>query len=169
MDLTTAGSAWEVTQTPMPGRQRKQIYLLTHRELAAAKAAITDVATLHARSGQHLESAWTNLATRNPNPSSSYDQAVKAVEAAAQSIISPRNATATLGTINRDMKAKPSKWTFALGDISLVIEMSERLWSSNVRHGTDLRPEHTLEEADAALHLAIPLVRYFSGGLILPA
>lgn len=152
----------------MPERQRRQIYLLTHRELAAAKAAIADVVTLNARSGQHLESAWKNLATRNPNPNSSYDQAVKAVEAAAQSIISPRNVKATLGTINRDLKAKPSKWAFVLGDISLVIDMSERLWSKHIRHGTDTRPEHTLEEADAALHLAIPLVRYFSGGLILP-
>lgn len=167
--LTTAGSAWEVTRTPMPEKQRRQIHLLTHRELAAAKAAIADVVTLNARSGQHLESAWKNLAIRNPNPNSSYDQAVKAVEEAAQSIVSPRNVKATLGTINRDMKAKPSKWTFALGNISLVIDMSERLWSKHIRHGTDVRPEHTLEEADAALHLAIPLVRYFSGGLILPA
>jgi hypothetical protein len=69
-------------------------------------------------------------------------------------------------TALRDLKAKPSKWTFTLGDLDPVIAMMERLWTSPIRHGTDVRTDHTQPEADAAVHLAIPLVRYFAGGLV---
>jgi hypothetical protein len=64
------------------------------------------------------------------------------------------------------MRSKPSKWTFALGDLDLVMDMADRVWTMHFRHGTELREDHAIEETDAALHLAIPLVRFFSGGLV---
>ena len=64
------------------------------------------------------------------------------------------------------MKEKRSKWTFALGDLDVVIEMTERLLTNRFRHGTQIRGENTLKEADAAVHLAIPLVKFFVGGLV---
>ncbi len=139
---------------------------MTRRDVAAAKAAISDIRSQHNRAGGFLADSWKAVATRNPQPSEAYDKAVKAIEAAAQPVVSPANAKTTLGTIIRDMRAKPSKWTFALGDLDLIIDMANRVWTEHFRHGTQQRDDHTLEEADAALHLAIPLVRYFSGGLI---
>jgi len=47
--------------------------------------------------------------------------------------------------------------------------MTSRIWTNHFRHGTQPRGDNTLEEADAAVHLAIPLVRYFVGGLIKPS
>ena len=93
------------------------------------------------------------------------------MEAAAQPIVSPKNGKATLGTMIKDMENKPSKWTFPLdeGNVGVVISMSKSLWLNHFRHGTQPRDDHTLPEADAAVHLAIPLVRYFAGGIVTPA
>jgi hypothetical protein len=164
--LHASGSAWEVTPTLVEGGKRKRVYLVTRRDLAAAKDAITATASFSQRAARHLTSSWQQVATRDPDPNGAYDQAVKAVEAVAQPIVSPKNSNATLGTILRDMKAKPSKWTFELQDVDTVIAMSETLWTKHIRHGTDVRTDHTVAEADAALHLAIPLVRFFAGGLV---
>lgn len=140
--------------------------MLTRRDLDAAKLAISEVRTADQRAGDLLADAWKAIATRNPDPSTAFDKAVKAVEAAAQPVISPKNLRATLGTIIRDMDASRAKRTFALGDVDIVIEMAQRVWSTHYRHGTQVQGDHTQAEADAAVHLAIPLVRYFAGGLI---
>jgi hypothetical protein len=162
--LQRSGSAWEVSSVDYDGEAR---FALTRRDLAAAKAAISEIRLQHERAGKFLTDAWKAVATRDPRPNEAYDKAVKAIEAAAQPVVSPDNDRATLGTIIRDMRAKPSKWSFPLGDLDPIIAMSDRVWTEHFRHGTDeRRDDHTLEEADAALHLAIPLARFFAGGLI---
>ena len=113
-----------------------------------------------------LQRALERISARNPDPDGAYDLAVKAVEAAAHPVVSPGNDRATLGTMIGDLRAKPAKWRFELGDIDLVIAMSKRLWRSHIRHGTGPRTAHTAAEADAAVHLAIPLVRFFASGLV---
>jgi hypothetical protein len=163
--LRKSRSAWEVTALESDDGLTR--FTLTRRDLAAAKLAISEIRPHHERAGAFLGDAWKAVATRDRQPNEGYDKAVKAIEAVAQPVVSPNNARATLGTIVRDMRAKPSKWTFALGDLDLIIDLADRVWTEHLRHGTDQRrTDHTLEEADAALHLAIPLVRYFSGGLI---
>ncbi len=157
--LRTGGSAWEATVTG-------DGYALTRRDLAAAREAITQVQPLAQRAHTLLVDAWAAIATRDPNPNEGYDKSVKAVEAAAQPVVQPNHATATLGTILGEMRTNQARWTFVLGDIDLIIAMATRLWTSHIRHGTDVRTDHSLAEADAALHLAIPLVRFFAGGLI---
>lgn len=143
-------------------------FCLSRRDLGAAMAAIAAVEPSSVRARGLLTDAWVKVACRDPDPNGGYDKAVKAVEASAQPVVSPNNDKATLGTIVRDLRAKPDKWEFELGDVDLVIAMSDRLWTTHIRHGTDVRPrtDHTLPEADAALHLAIALVRFFSGGLV---
>ncbi len=159
--LRQGGSAWEVSLVA-------DQFCLSRRDLGAAKAAIAAIEPSSARARGLLTEAWGKVACRDPDPNGGYDKAVKAVEASAQPVVSPSNTKATLGTIVRDLRVKPSKWEFELGDIDLVIAMSERLWNTHIRHGTDPRPrtDHTLPEADAALHLAIALVRFFLGGLV---
>jgi hypothetical protein len=158
--LKRAGSAWE------PTRVAEGEWRLTRRDLAAAKDAIASVGPLSARVNGFLTSAWQQVATREPDPGGAYDQAVKAVEAAAQPVVLPTSAKATLGTIIKALEDKPEKWDFALDDLETVIAMCRTLWTKHYRHGTQLREDHTLEEADAALHLAIPLCRFFAGGLV---
>jgi hypothetical protein len=165
--LEAAGSAWEVSARQDGGRTH---YSLTRRDLASARDAITEIRGVATRAADLLSEAWLKIATRDPDPPGAYDKAIKAVEAAAQPVVSPKHATATLGSMIGDMKASPGKWSFVLddGDVGKVIAMCETLWKNHYRHGTQLRDDHTLREADAAVHVAIPLVRYFSGGLVVP-
>lgn len=165
--LARSGSVWEVT--PITDEiTRETRYILTRRDLAAAKAAISEITSQHDRAGRFLFDAWKAIASTDPQPNEGYDKAVKAIEAAAGPVITPNDRNATLGKMIGAMRDKPEKWTFVLGnDICPVIRMAERVWGEHFRHGTDeRRTDHTLPEADAAVHLAIPLVRYFSGGLM---
>lgn len=120
--------------------------------------------------GEHLTAAWTAAYSRTPDSVRSYAEAIKAVEAAAASTISPKNLKATLGTMIRDMKAAPHKWTFAIarpnGDsVEDVQRLMSLLWEGQTsRHGgvNPTVPE-TIEAARAATHIAATLVQFFVG------
>jgi hypothetical protein len=167
--LRESGSVWDVSESH--GDTSEEVsYFLTRRDVAAARDAITELRDVAERPARFLSAAWLKIATRQPDPAGAYDNAIKAVEAAAQPIVAPKNSRATLGTMIKDMENKPSKWKFALddGSVEVVIAMCKSLWTNHFRHGTQVREDHTLPEADAAVHLAIPLVRYFGGGIVAP-
>lgn len=158
--ILSAGSVWQVAPNASGS------YSLVRRDLEAAKDAITAIMGDHERAGTHLAAAWTSIATRDPNPDASYIETVKAIEAAAHAVICPDDKAATLGKMLKAMRDRPEKWSFALGSFTLVMDMCAQVWTNGIRHGTQDRANHTVAEADAALHLAIPLVRFFSGGLV---
>jgi hypothetical protein len=167
--LRMAGSEWEIS--PIHGAEG---YQLTQRSLGPVKESIEELQTDSQRAHHHLMTAWSNLVGRKPNPSTAYREAVRAVEAVAKPVVSPKNKKATLGTIIRDLRSKPEKWEVALdkATASDVADMADLLWTSQLdRHGTD--DEQTPltvspDEADAAVHIAIGLTRMFSGKLIRP-
>lgn len=175
--LQAAGSVWAVApRTSADGGFEG--FRLERRELAEAKAAVQRISEAPGRAGGFLSASWNSVAGRNPHPSDAYDKAVKAVEAAMHPIISPQNTKATLGTMRANLRDKPEKWTFQLPvSHSLVMTMSESLWAGHLRHGTDerfgteagARTDHTLKEAESALHLAIALVGFFQGGAVCQA
>jgi hypothetical protein len=168
--LANSGSAWEVTALDvMDGHEGQKHLVLTRRDLAEEKLAITDVREQSDRAGSFLADSWKAVATQEPRPGEAYDKAVKAIEAAAQPVILPNNTGATLGQIISAMSDKPTKWIFALGDLETVTAMMKQVWTNHFRHGTQEREDHTPQEADAAMHIALPLVRFFVGGLIQPA
>jgi hypothetical protein len=162
--LMRSGSIWSISRVDADPPSR--FWMLTRRDLDGAKLAISDIRTASQHAGAFLSESWKAIATRDPDATKGYDNAVWAIEAAAQPVVSPANTRATLGTVIHDMRAKTDKWTFALGDLGLVIDMADRIWTEQFRHGTQERAQHSLFEADAALHMAIPLVRYFVGGLV---
>lgn len=157
--LKDGGSVWTVTRVP-----EGNVSELTRRELTGTRDAIERTPAGKAR--DHLLAALSEVARREPDPSGAYDHAVKAVEAAARPVISPRNDKATLGTILRDMRAKPEKWTTTLGQLDHIIAMADALWRGHDRHGTpdDGPIEQSVEEAEAAVNLAVPLVHAFVTG-----
>ena len=161
--LKLGGSAWEVTQTP-----DSKYYTLTRRALGPVIDAIEQTRSHSERAGAHLATAWVRMAGRNPDPGGAYREAVRAVEAAAKPIVSPTDSNATLGKMIRAIRDKPSKWTFALGTPDQVADACGMLWLSQFdRHGTDNEslPLHVNDQqADAAVHLALTLVRWFAGG-----
>jgi hypothetical protein len=158
--LARGGSVWEVTESSESGR-----YRLTRRDLAGTGDAIGELPAGD-RAADMLRSAWEKIASRDPDPSGAYDLAVKAVEAAAHPVVSPNRDTATLGSMLGDLRAQPQRWSFVLEDLDTVIAMGTTLWTHHYRHGTQQRDDHTLDEADAAVHLALALVRFFTGNAV---
>ncbi len=169
ISLKEGGSAWAVDVSDT-GRFR-----LLRRVDATVVAAAKSVMSASGRAGQHLAKAWMEVYGLNPDASTAYREAVRAVEAIGIPVISPKNPTATLGTMIKDIGNAPAKWTVTLkpkaGDPVLMIrETMELLWTAELdRHGTadENVPLHvSSEEAEAALHLAVSLVHWFHSGAI---
>ena len=98
--LGQSGSVWEVTELDVEGgTEGEKRLVLTRRDLAEAKRAISDVRAHEPRAGAFLADAWKAIATHDPRPSEAYDKAVKAIEVAAQPVVLPNNPDATLGQI----------------------------------------------------------------------
>lgn len=131
--------------------------------------AVVDLAT--GSPGDHLRNAWNEAYGRTADPVKAYSESIKAVESAMASTISPANLKATLGTMIKDVEAKPSKWTFDIADgratgVGTVLAMMQMLWDGQTsRHGgvSPTRAE-TVEEARTAVHLAATLVQFAVGG-----
>lgn len=159
--LNAGGSAWGAEDPEKNGNWR-----LMRRSLGPISEAIHSTQPSSARAHQHLIEAWTKLGQRAPDPSGAYHEAVRAVEAVAKPVVLPNDPSATLGKIIRAIEDKPSKWTFALGDPRQVADICNLLWTSQLdRHGTDdesVPLKVSLGQADAAVHLSITLVRFFS-------
>lgn len=130
----------------------------------------TTVAEATGSAGEHLATAWNEAYGRNPDPGKAYSEAIKAVEAAAAPVVSPKHLKATLGTIIGDIKSVPQKWSFAIarpnGDsVEDVHRLMSLLWEGQTsRHGgVNLTVPETLEAARAAVHVAATLVQFFVG------
>lgn len=166
--LDAAGSIWRVAEVP-----GKTAWRLERRTQGPVLEAISSVASASERAHHHLTDAWRRLAGRSPDASGAYREAVRAVEAAAKPVVLPDDRLATLGRINGTIRSDPSKWTFVLGDPLDVARMGALLWTAQLdRHGTDdgsVPLNVSVPEADAALHIALTLVRIYAGGLLTSA
>ena len=167
-ELEEAGSAWTV------GTAGESFSLVRRVDITVTGAA-KSVMSASGRAGQHLAIAWNYVYGRHPEPSSGYREAVRAVEAIGSPVISPLNPTATLGTMIAAVRDTPNKWEVVLEPVSgdamlMVLEMMRLLWTSELdRHGTadESKPLHvSLEQAQAALHIAVTLVHLFQSGAI---
>jgi hypothetical protein len=136
---------------------------------------IRSSATPGSNASIHLSNSWSQVYGSGGSPSEAYGEAIKAVEAAAKPVVSPENERTTLGSIIRDLKARPDKWSFVIhprGEdtgIQTIISMMDLIWTGLVaRHGDDEaeRIEATLQEAESALHTAAALVHFFNSGAI---
>jgi hypothetical protein len=164
--LDNGGSAWDVTLGDADDNSARHDQL-TRRVAGPADDLLAEMGSVSERAGDHLSEAWTQLLGPHPDPSAAYQAAVSAVEVAAKPVVSPKSDKTTLGTVIRDMKAKPEKWTFELGDVRVVLDMMEALRGPQLRHGDESAPfSETQEEADAAVALALTLVRWFTTGAI---
>lgn len=162
--LELANSAYRVKEDCSGLEER------TTPEVQQQVQAVVNAATGSA--GDHLAAAWNEAYTRKPDPVKSYSESIKAAEAALAQHVSPQNAKQTLGTMIRDINAKPSKWKFAMNDspnadgVQMVLAIMRQLWEGQTsRHGGvgPTRPE-TVEEAQAAVHLAAALVQFGVSG-----
>lgn len=120
----------------------------------------------------HITEAWNNAYGRHHDAVKGYGEAIKAVEAAGKGLISPSSGRATLGTMIKDMNAKPGKWDSVFRDkvpdhaVDTVKSMMRTLWDGQTsRHGDSTPTVHeTLDQARAAVVLALSLVQLFETG-----
>lgn len=71
------------------------------------------------------------------------------------------------GQLRADQRDHPGRWEFELGDFQVVVDMISALWESQLRHGNESAPtSETQEEADAAVFMALTLVRWFTTGAV---
>lgn len=164
--LEGAGSAWRDVGGDPPHLEKRVPDEVRDRYLLTARQG---------RPAEHLRQAWKKMYGRDPDPSSAYREAVRAVEAAATPVILPDDANATLGKMIGAIRDKPEKWSAPLGDderpgSDVIREMMGGVWyGQHDRHGTpdqDRPISVNAEEAEAALHVAITLVHLLDAGLM---
>jgi hypothetical protein len=160
--LMDAGSAFEVDW-----RQRR-----LQRRVDATVTATAEQ-TMSVDAGGHLRASWTAMYGRHPDPSKAYDEAVRAVEAAAIPVVLPNGTRETLGKVLAHLTQAGDKWELAIegpnsGDVAPLTEMISLLWKGHVaRHagGPTFRPQRQ-DEAQMAVHLASTLVHWFTSGSV---
>ncbi|MFL6238370.1 MAG: hypothetical protein ACJ735_02595 [Actinomycetes bacterium] len=143
-------------------------------ETRDAVAAAVDAGSARGSSGAHLAAAWNAAFGRSSrDPVKAYSEAIKAVEAAAAPVVSPKNLKATLGTMIGEMAANTSSFEVSITSttvdpVEVVIGDLRLLWTGQTsRHGgVGPTVAETAESAQAAVHLAAALVQMFvSGGI----
>lgn len=161
--LLEGGSAW--TSGPSGSSQSLHRRVESGTEaMAAAAMGPTDNAS------DYLSAAWSKAFGRDPDPSASYAESVRAVEAAARPVIAPLDDRATLGKMIATLRDASAKFLVVLkpdnGDaVPHVLSMMQLLWTSQLsRHGSD-DSDHPLSatqsEAEAAATIAAALVQLF--------
>ncbi len=166
--LDDAHSAYQLDRGARPVR-------LTRRVDPTVQAA-TDEATRTADpTARHLlGQAWTAAYSRTPDPTASYRDAIRAVETVARPLVLPDEPAATLGKVNAHLRQAHHKWELVLldrdddGSVEPLVRMLERLWEGQVsRHGGGPRSrDQTLDEARAAVQLAVLCVQWLSAGVL---
>ncbi len=165
--LTRAKSAWTIgTRAGRPA--------LVRRVPVGVQIAADSVMARSSQAGVRLAQAWEALYGLEPNASEAYRLAILAVEDAAVPVVSPTNASATLGTVLRQIEDQRD-WRLPIdrehtngrsGDV--LVAMMRMLWhGQHDRHGgqPSAPGNVSLDEARVAVTLSVTLVDWFSGGL----
>lgn len=136
--LQEAGSAWLVAS-------RDEGYALERRLAEAVVASAREALDVEAPE-EHLRRAWVATYGLHPDASRAYAEAVKAVEAAAQPVVTPAETKATLGKMVPALRDAPGKWEVVLAarlgfdQVEVLRPMADLLWQGHTdRHGTRVR------------------------------
>jgi len=173
--LHQAGSAWSVGFVEEDRGDGQPRWGLMERLPSEVNETVDSVASAGDRSGEHLRSARVHLYGRGPNATEAYRDAVRAVEAAAKPVVTPKASLATLGSIKKALEDAPAgKFRFAIEPRrgndpqgTLVAMLGLLYAGQHDRHGDPEAPiSVSQQEAEAAFHLAVTLVHWFRSGVI---
>jgi hypothetical protein len=153
---------------------------LERRAEAAAEVAFgaamesAEAASGAGSAAEHLQTAWGCVHQLRPDPGKAYGEAIKAVEAAAHSVVYPDGRLATLGMMLPYLREHPEEFSLVIGGrdrrghVGRLIGCMELLWFGQTdRHGsTEPTPAVTLEEGTMAVHMAVMLVQWFTSGAV---
>lgn len=147
---------------------------LIRRVPLGAQIAADDTMARAGQAGVRLANAWEALYGLSPDPSIAYGHAIKAVEDASIPVVSPKNTSATLGTVIRDMEQQ-GDWKLPMDREHdkaptgpVLVSMMRVLWhGQHDRHGgqPSAPGNVSVAEASVAVGLAVTLVSWFDAGL----
>ena len=153
--LHDGSSAWTV-RIDKRGLQRR---LSTGEQSEYLRAANVDDPATH-----HLNSAMGAAWGPQENATEAYDEAVKALEAVLKPLVSPNNDSTRLGTIIRDLRAKPDKWKMALSSdatpegVLVIADLLDLVWKYHIRHAREEFVKHSIEEARDVISIAVMVI-----------
>lgn len=164
----SAASAAEIARQDGVYRLRRRVPAGVEELAEASKQSAPTLA------GQHLGKAWAEAYALTPNTSLVMTEAIKAVEAAAQPVVSPTAKKVRLGMMTQTIKDQ-SGWTLAFpkrddghpDHKAVLVGMLETLIIAQAdRHGG---AAPSVVEAQGHVQLASTLVQWFSAGVIVRA
>ncbi|MEU6184092.1 hypothetical protein [Streptomyces coeruleorubidus] len=160
--LSLGGSAWMA----VAGQGLQRRVDATAQESFSAASAPADLAS------EELKQSWDRAFSRDPDASDAWDHAIKAVEAVLIPIVIPKQDKPQLGHVVGSFKSQGERWRFVLpgedmsNSIQPVLAALNMLWPNPDRHANEGRRKPTLEEARAAVHLAVTVVQWARAGAI---
>ncbi|MEU5904627.1 hypothetical protein ABZ780_09640 [Micromonospora sp. NPDC047467] len=166
--LVRSKSAYQIgVRTGRPG--------LTRRVPLGVQVAADAAMARSGRAGTRLAKAWEELYGLTPNASEAYRLAILAVEDAAVPVVSPSNSRATLGTVLRQLEDQ-GDWRLPMErehdsapSSQVLISLMRMLWhGQHDRHGgqPSAPGNVSIDEAQVAVSVAVPLVQWFCAELI---
>lgn len=161
--LRIGNSAWAVA----PDRKS----LTSRVDPMAAEAAAQAVAP-HDAASDELAEAWRKAYGREPDPSDAWDHSIKAVEAFLIPIVVPTQDKPHLGHVLGQLDRQDGHWQLLLTTqqgitpMETLVGMLRLIYPNPDRHPGPERRVPTLEEAQAAVHLAVTIVQWARSGAI---
>ena len=143
---------------------------LQFRQPPELTEAATAVMRRAGSAAHHLRRSWSLAFGLEPDPTAACDEAVRAIEAAAASVVTPKDKLPTLGKMITAMRAAPHKWTTdsnAADDVGAVIAMMNLVWKGYKRHGDPNQPaEASVETSQMLVHSAALLSHWFQSDCV---
>lgn len=137
------------------------------------KEAFTAVATPADKASAELREGWENVYGLNPDPSDTWDHAIKAVEEVLIPVGVPDKARATLGDVLRQLTANPGGYVVEaqssgpIGSVETLEAMLRLMWPNPDRHGGgQVGRTPSLPEAEAVLQLAVLVAQWARTGTV---
>jgi hypothetical protein len=167
--LNDSASAWRVGQI---GAR----LALVERLDDTVQGVAEETAKQGTRAGQLLSDAWYHAFSMHRDPSAAYRCAVRAIEAAAGPILTPKDPRPSLGKMIPALRDGMQKWSFSftvdssVDPKNVLLQMMQLIWTNEYSRHVDVDPAVPLhvsqEEAESAVVLALTLVNWFISGAI---
>lgn len=166
--LKESGSRWRIKL-----ERRGHTPSFEERIDETAAAAFSDATKSEDNTSNYLKLAWSCAFGRSPDPSQSYGNSIKAIEAATWSLVMPGNPKATLGDIIRQLETNGNQWQASITEkvaglgIEATVKQMKLIWQGQTdRHATATPVTPSQEAAEQSVINAVAVCQQFKRGLI---
>lgn len=177
-DLFDAGrSCWKVgwieeSSGDASYRVVRQQYRLERRVTEAAEQEYLYARGIGGKAGDKLTEAWHAAYGHHEDAGQCWKASISAVEAALQPIVAPKEESARLGKMRKQIRDAPQKWICALpvwddeglSSVEAFLTVLNRITYEDGRHGGDVRVPN-LQQARAVLMATVTVVEWIRGGV----